>query len=88
MIGITRMPMPSPAASIALGPGGWLKNGLTTSGATKLRMKKPTMTDGMPARISMIGLTMLRTRRRCVLREVDRRAKAERHGDDHGDRCS
>ena len=63
MIGMTRMPMPSPAASMLLAPGGWSKNWFTSSGATQLRTKNPTTTDGMPASTSMVGLTILRTRR-------------------------
>ncbi len=63
MIGMTRIPTPRPAASIVLLPAGSLKILLTTSGATKLSTKKPTITEGMPARISTIGLTTLRTRR-------------------------
>ena len=38
------------------------KSGLRTSGARKLMAKKPSTMVGMPAIVSRIGLTMLRTR--------------------------
>ena len=61
MSGITRMPTPIPAAAIEKAVAS-LKMRCTTWGEMKARAKKPRTTDGMPARISRVGLSHLRAR--------------------------
>ena len=70
MIGTIISPIPRPAARAMNGlptapprksPG---QSGWMISGRMKLTAKKPIATVGMPARISRVGLTILRTRGR------------------------
>ena len=62
MSGTVRMPTPMPAAARLKVCRRSSENRCTIVGEMKLTEKKPSTTDGMPARISRIGLSMRRTR--------------------------